>query len=196
MSETLSIPLLVGTEREGRLSIHVARWLHGLVTARPHLRSPFIDPRDLPWLGNLRHREWEFPEPPPGLPHLTAALAEADGFLIVTPEYNHGYPGALKNLLDTWYDEWNGKPFGIVTVSNGSFGGLRAAEQLRVVIGGIGALTIPTSMPVPKVSEAFDEEGRLQDPAYERRAGRLLDELERYARALRIARAELEEKKG
>ena len=104
-------------------------------------------------------------------------------------EYNHGVPPALKNLLDHFLEEYFWRPSAIVCYSAGQFGGLRAAMQLRMTLAELGMASIPSLFPIPKVQDAFDEEGRAKDPAYERRVGRFLEELAWHARALREARA-------
>jgi NAD(P)H-dependent FMN reductase len=120
---------------------------------------------------------------------LAALYREVDGFVVVSGEYNHGIPPALKNLLDHFLEEYFWRPSAIVCYSAGAFGGVRAAMQLRMTLAELGMASIPSLFPVPKVQDAFDEEGRAKDPAYERRVGRFLDELEWHARALRAARA-------
>ena len=116
-------------------------------------------------------------------------MARADGFVLVTPEYNHGIPGTLKNVLDHLYDQWVRKPFGIVS-AGGYAGGLRAAEQLRMVAAGVEAIAIPAQVSVVSVEETWDDHGPKSAPdAWGKRFDRFYGELEWYARALRAARA-------
>ena len=112
-----------------------------------------------------------------------------DGFVIVSGEYNHGIPPALKNLLDHFLEEYFFRPSAIVCYSAGAFGGVRAAMQLRMTLAELGTVTIPSLFPVPKVKTAFDEEGKALDPDYKKRVQRFLDELEWFAKALQAARA-------
>jgi NAD(P)H-dependent FMN reductase len=120
------------------------------------------------------------------------ALAEtyraADGFVIVSGEYNHGIPPALKNLLDHFLEEYFFRPSAIVCYSAGAFGGVRAAMQLRMTLGELGMPSIPSIFPVPHVQDAFDDDGRASQRILEQRVGRFLDELEWYAMALRRGR--------
>lgn len=185
----LDLPILVGTVRAERRTIHVARYAQGLLAKRPGVATHLWDPIDLPF-GNLVHREWEMTERPAAVDEFVRAMDRADGFVIVTPEYNFGIPGTLKNLLDHLYDEWNRKPFGFVT-TGGIAGGIRAQDQLRQVISGIRAVTIPTALPVQRIDITWDADGPKADRAdWDARFDRFFTELEWYARALKTARAE------
>ncbi len=115
-------------------------------------------------------------DPPPGAVRLSEAVAAAHGLVIVTPEYNNGYPGALKNALDYLLPELKRKPVGIVTVSAGGFGGISCLAQLRLVLLAMGAAPIPASLPVSKVGQSFSEEGPT-DGDFGQRATRFIDEL-------------------
>jgi len=102
----------------------------------------------------------------------------ADGILIVTPEYNGGYPASLKNVIDLLYEEWHRKPVAISTVSDGSFGGTQVITSLQFSLWKIRAWTVPAMFPVPKVDEAFDENGNPADKiATDKRAKKFIDEL-------------------
>lgn len=183
---TLDIPVILGTVREGRHSEHVARYVHGRLSERSGVQSAFVDPRDIP-LGNLVARVWEM-DAPPALLAYVQAMERADAFVIVTPEYNHGIPGALKNLLDVTYKEWNRKPFGLVGCG-GISGGLRAIEMLRQVVSGLGAVSVPAHLPVPFVKKTFDAAGPIEGREdWDRRTDKFLDEVQWYAKALQDAR--------
>jgi NAD(P)H-dependent FMN reductase len=106
------------------------------------------------------------------------SIRKADGVIIVTPEYNGGYPASLKNVVDLLYDEWRRKPIAIATVSDGTFGGSQVITSLQFSLWKIRAWTVPAMFPVPKVREAFDEEGHPKDPeATNKRAQGFLSEL-------------------
>ncbi len=126
---------------------------------------------------------------PAPLEAIASIIKPADGFLIVSGEYNHGIPPALKNLLDHFLEEWFFRPSAIACYSGGSFGGVRAAMQLRATLAELGMPSIPSIFPAPRVQDAFAEDGTPNDPAYDQRVGRFLDELEWYANALKAARA-------
>lgn len=185
----LDLPVLLGTLREGRESDDVACYVAERIR-RKGWSTRVWDPRDMPWAENLLRREWEFERKPAGMDDFVRAMGAADGFVVVTPEYNYGLPGALKNMLDLVYDEWNRKPFGMVT-TGGISGGLRAADQLRQVISGLGAVCVPKHVPVPFVGKTFDEHGPTRDEEdWAKRFDAFLDEVAWYARALARARRE------
>ena len=92
-------------------------------------------------------------------------IKAADGVLIVTPEYNGGYPASIKNVTDLLYDEWHRKPVAISTASDGVFGGTQVITSLQFTLWKIRAWTVPAMFPVPKVNEAFDEDGVPADKA-------------------------------
>jgi NAD(P)H-dependent FMN reductase len=134
------------------------------------------------------YKEYPKGEAPPVLEALAETYRAADGFVIVSCEYNHGIPPALKNLLDPFLEEYFFRPSAIVCHSAGAFGGVRAAMQLRAMLSELGTPSIPSLLPVPRVQDAFDEEGHPREEIYHQRAARFLSELEWYARALKTAR--------
>ncbi len=182
----LYLPVLLGTVREGNRTRHVARHVVSRIEARG-MRTRLVDPDALPF-GNLRAREWEMDPRPPEVAAFVEDMARADGFVVVSPEYNHGYPGTLKNLLDALWDEWSRKPFGLVGVG-GVSGGLREIDQLRQVVAGLGAISVPAHVPVQFVAKELGPDGGLLEPAkWDARFDKLVDEVAWYARALRTAR--------
>lgn len=105
-------------------------------------------------------------------------IKQADGVIIVTPEYNGGYPAALKNVTDLLYDEWRRKPTAISTVSAGAFAGSQVITSLQFSLWKIGALMVPAMFPVPNINQSFSEEGAPSDKdGTEKRAKRFIDEL-------------------
>ncbi len=92
-------------------------------------------------------------------------IKEADGIIIVTPEYNGGFPSSLKNVIDLLYDEWHNKPISISTVSAGIFGGTQALVSLQFILWKIGANVVTNMFPVPNVAKAFDVTGKASDKA-------------------------------
>jgi NAD(P)H-dependent FMN reductase len=185
----LFLPVLLGTVRRENHSRDVARFLVAQGARRSGVETRLFDPLDLPF-GNLAEREWEMSPQPPSVSSFVAEMGRADGFVIVSPEYNHGVPGALKNLLDHLYDEWNHKPFALVGVSNGPNGGARMIEQLRQIIPGVQGVTIPGNVQVREVQDYFRDGKLVKDEGpFTARFDRLWTELERYARALRTVRS-------
>jgi len=134
------------------------------------------------------YKEYKLGQAPEVLERLAGLIKGADAFIIVSGEYNHSIPPALSNLLDHFLEEYFWRPSAIVCYSAGAYAGVRAAMQLRAMLCELGTPSIPSLLAVPKVQDAFDEDGRPHDEAYHRRAGRFLDELEWYANALKAAR--------
>ncbi|MES2796434.1 MAG: NAD(P)H-dependent oxidoreductase [Bacteroidota bacterium] len=93
----------------------------------------------------------------------TKKIIKADGIIIVTPEYNGGYPASLKNVIDLLYDEWHRKPIAIATVSSGIFGGSQVLTALQFTLWKMRATTVPAMFPVPNVQDAFDELGHAKN---------------------------------
>ena len=117
-------------------------------------------------------------EPPANVLEFTEKIKLADGVIIVTPEYNGGYPASLKNVVDLLYDEWHRKPIAISTVSDGVFGGTQVITSLQFSLWKIRAWTVPAMFPVPKLREAFDEQGIPADkPGTDKRAANFINEL-------------------
>ncbi len=102
----------------------------------------------------------------------------ADGIILVTPEYNGGYPASLKNATDLLDNEWYHKPVAISTVSNGHFGGSQVITSIQFSLWKMKAWTVPAMFPVPYIDKAFDENGKMKnDPMMEKRASKFIDEL-------------------
>jgi NAD(P)H-dependent FMN reductase len=105
-------------------------------------------------------------------------IKSADGIIIITPEYNGGYPASLKNIIDLLYDEWHHKPVAISTVSDGNFGGTQVITSLQFSLWKMHAWTVPAMFPVPNVNEAFDENGNPEiNKVLERRTVNFINEL-------------------
>ncbi|MFA5030886.1 MAG: NAD(P)H-dependent oxidoreductase [Patescibacteria group bacterium] len=120
---------------------------------------------------------------------LREKLNRADGFIIVSPEYNHGYPGDLKNLLDSFLDEYNRKPVGIIGVSSGGIGGARVIEQLRLVAIALAMIPISGAILFSQATKLFNDDKTFNaEKEYEPRFKKFLDELIWYAEALKVAR--------
>jgi NAD(P)H-dependent FMN reductase len=121
-------------------------------------------------------------------PQLSEKLTAADGFVIVSPEYNHSFPGLLKHVLDGYLKEYIHKAVGLVGVSAGPFGGTRGIQDLLPVLRELGLVTIFWDVNVGLVSSVFDDSGQLLDPALVRRTDKFLDELIWMSRTLRHGR--------
>ena len=189
--EKLFIPLLLGTPRKGRQSEHVAKWLSGKMQERDEdIETRLFDVRDfkLPQDHYGMEIKTDFPE-------WRDAITRADGLVIVTPEYNHGYPGSLKAVLDLLLPEYIHKAVAFCSVSAQVWGGVRVIEQLVTVSRELGFAVTFTDLNFPRVHTLFDENGDLIDEAaYEPRVKAFLDELIWMSRALRWGRRNLPSK--
>lgn len=185
---SLSIPILYGSVREARQGIKAARFIDAQLQRRGH-KTTLVDAAELrlPLLDRM-YKEYEKGKAPEVLERLARLYRAADAFVIVSGEYNHGIPPALKNMLDHFLEEYFFRPSAIVCYSAGAFGGVRAAMQLRMTLAELGMSSIPSLFPVPHVQDAFDVSGRASNPAFEQRVGRFIAELEWYAEALKQAR--------
>jgi NAD(P)H-dependent FMN reductase len=180
------IALIVGSVRHDRQGIKVARWMEQKLKDRNHTVF-FIDPIEinLPLLDRMYK---EMTNPSEMLRELHEKIKSAEGYMPITPEYNHGTSAAMKNTLDYFLEEYYFKPSAIVSYSPGGFGGINAAQQMRLIFAELGASSIPSSFAISKVNEVFDENGKLIDTRYEKRVIRFLDEFEWYIDALKNQR--------
>ncbi|MDY6769112.1 MAG: NAD(P)H-dependent oxidoreductase [Candidatus Nanohaloarchaea archaeon] len=166
MSDELRFLVVEGTVRDGRKSIHAARYVTSLLQDAHEAELFDVKEKDVPLLQTRRYTDPG--EPPEAVEAFGQKVEEADGIVIVTPEYNHSYPGALKNLIDYLYPEYEDKPFSFVTVSGGGFGGVRAQEDLNALVLTVNGWPGP-SLPVSNVQDVFDGDGTLVDEDYEER---------------------------
>jgi NAD(P)H-dependent FMN reductase len=185
---TFFIPVLLGSSRIGRKSSGVAHFLVEKLHGHSRIHTELLDlaTYNLPI---MERRLQEMEQLPPGLWELSEQLRQADGLLMVVPEYKNGYPGVLKNALD--YLEagiLRYKPIAICTVSSEEFGGLNCLAQLRLVCLALGGVPIPGALPVGKVQEAFDADGTLRDARLAKRLQPFLEELLWYVEAMVVQR--------
>ncbi|MCO6511343.1 MAG: NAD(P)H-dependent oxidoreductase [Aridibacter famidurans] len=186
---TVSIPILLGTNRNGRESEKVAKWVLSKAEERGNIETRLFDVRDfvLPSEGYGQELKDSYPE-------WRDAIIGADGLIVVTPEYNHGYPGSLKAVMDLLLREYIHKAVGIVGVSAGPWGGTRVIEAMVPMARELGLAVTFTDLNFPKVANKFDEEGNLLDEAYHKRAEGFFDELVWMARTLKWGRENLPSK--
>jgi NAD(P)H-dependent FMN reductase len=170
------VPVILGSVRRGRKSPIAARFVVERLRRSGKFEPELLDLAEynLPIMEErLRFRD----DPPPVVVEMGAKLARADAIVVVSPEYNNGYPGVLKNALDYFLPEYKRKPVGIVTVSGGGFGGINALAQLRLVFLAMGAYPISIKLPVSRVQDAFDENDNPKDPLLEKAAAAFTAEL-------------------
>ena len=185
-----NIHVILGSTRQGRSGERVARWFMAHARARSDLDVELVDLRDWP----LPFFDQQMPPMMGGYSdeaqqRWAEQVARADGYVLVTPEYNHGYPAVLKNALDHLFSEWNGKPVAFVGYG-GPGGGLRAVEQLRQVVVELEMVPMRQQVAIAGVYAAFDQDGRLAKH-YDRQAGAVLDELAGWTTRLAGTRAAL-----
>jgi NAD(P)H-dependent FMN reductase len=174
------LAVIIGSVRAGRFGPVPADWFMAHVNRRHDVKPDLVDlatldlPVDLSEGGDAAD--------------FRQRIAEADAFVVITPEYNHGYPGGLKVAIDTAREEWHAKPVGFVSYG-GVAGGLRSVEGLRLVFAELQAVTIRQAVSFHWAHTLFDEEGKLGDPGRaDAAAEAMLDQLGWWARALRNAR--------
>ena len=184
----LTVPVLLGSVRRDRMGIRAARLVVDALAARGH-EPVLVDPLELrlPLLDRM-YKEYPKGEAPETLERLATLYRRADGFLVVSGEYNHGIPPALKNLLDHFLEEYFWRPSGIVCYSAGAFGGVRAAMQLRMTLAELGMPSVPSLLPIPRIGDSLSEDGT-GDARIARSRDRFLDEFLWYAGALKVAKA-------
>ncbi len=182
------IPIILGATRRGRQSVKVAKFIHARLAKFPDVETELLDLAEYNF-PIMEERLSRRDDPPPRAQEFSGKLQRADAIVIVTPEYNNGYPGVLKNALDYFFAEYKRKPFGIVTVSAGGFGGINCLAQLRLVALALGAYPIPMGFPVSKVNTSFADDGTPQDESYEKRVAGFFDELLWATRAFTAAKA-------
>jgi len=182
MTRPLFIPVILGTVRKGRASENVAKFLFGEVQKREGVETELIDIRDL-----------KFPVDDAGEQIKESKFSEkcerADGLVIVTPEYNHGYPGMLKHVLDSNLKEYIHKAVGVCGVSAGGFGGVRVIENLLPVLRELGLVTIFWDGNFSGAQKLFGEDGKILDEAtHVKRIDKFLSELIWMSKVLRYGR--------
>lgn len=175
MSE-LFIPVILGTARPGRRSAAVAALVADALKTRGAL-TEIVDVADFGLTGTGVSADGR-------LDAYRETVAAADGFVIVTPEYNHGYPGELKLLLDSDYAGYVRKPVGFVSVSSGLLGGARVVEQLRQIAAAFRMVPVAPGVHVSNVEDALDARGRFVDASLDAVLQDLLDEIEWFATRL------------
>ena len=187
-SSGLKIAVVYGSARRNRQGIKAARFVVSQLERRGH-DVTLVDSQEcnLPLLDRM-HKEFEPGQAPDAMQALADIFSAADGFIVVSAEYNHSIPAALKNVLDHFQSEYLYKPSGIVTYSAGPFGGVRALVNLRAILAELGTPSIPSAFPVSHIHSAFDDDGNVLNAPYEERAVKFLDEFEWYGHALLHAR--------
>lgn len=174
--EKLFIPIILGTSRPGRESEKVAKFVLSIAEEIEGAEFQLIDPTQfkLPADGN-QIRDIKYSD----------ITARADGFIIVTPEYNHSYPGSLKRLLDSEFENYRDKPVILMGVSDGPWGGTRAIEALLSPLKAMNFIVLNQDVNFPKVPELFNEDGSIKDEEYIPRVKKRIEKLLSISRILK-----------
>lgn len=183
-NKTLFIPIILGTVRQGRASENVANFVLGEMQKRAGIETELIDIRNL---GLSVDDAGEAIKDP----HFSETIARADGLVLVVPEYNHGYPGLLKHVLDSNLKEYIHKAVGVCGVSAGGLGGARVIENLLPVLRELGLVTIFWDGNFSNAQELFDADGNILDQAYVKRIDKFLGELIWMSKVLRYGREQV-----
>lgn len=173
----IQISIISSSVRTGRKSHRVALYLKNFIEGNKLADVIILDLAGYNF--PLFEERLKFQKDPSnGALDFAEKISSSDGIIIVTPEYNGGYPASLKNATDLLTNEWRRKPVAISTVSDGNFGGSQVYTSLQFSLWKMGALTVPGLFPVAKVSISFNEEGEPADKeATDLRAGKFIDEL-------------------
>lgn len=185
----LNIPVVCGSVRETRKSIFVVNLLAEKLKALGHLTQA-VDFKlmPLPFMYAEPPVSLKGKYPDPNVQAWSAVALAADAFVLVAPEYNHGYSAVLKNALDWLYPEFYGKAVALAGVSSGSLGGARAVEQLRPIMENFGMFAIREALLVKNVESLFDEQGKLLDQSLPKQADKVLAALLSAAQATEALR--------
>jgi NAD(P)H-dependent FMN reductase len=180
----LFIPILLGTVRPKRRSLQAAELIAKVGKTIKEIEIQLVDPSDFqfPYDGN---------DPENKDPRYSEITAKADGFFIVTPEYNHSFPGTLKRMLDSELRNYVHKPVAFAGVSDGIFGGARAIESLVPTVREMGMAVTFSDVYFPQVQNLFEENGAVKDEGYIRRIERAYEELIWMAKSLKWGRENL-----
>src|SRR6266498_2214085 len=167
LNRPLFIPVILGTARKGRMSEFAARLVCAELARRPGIETELIDIRSLPLPVDDAGEAIKHPE-------FSSKMNRADALAIVSPEYNHGYSGLLKHVLDSCLKEYIHKAAGVVGVSAGPFGGARGIEHFQPVLRELGLVSIFWDVNFGGIGNVFDQKGQLLDQAYIRRTEKFL----------------------
>ncbi|MCJ0742683.1 NADPH-dependent FMN reductase [Pedobacter montanisoli] len=187
--ESKHILIISASVRKGRRSHNVALFFQNFLQEKYQIKASIADLKDYHF--PIFEERLRFLENPSAqVLELSDRIKQSDGLIIVSPEYNGGYPASLKNVIDLYYDEWKRKPIAISTVSDGGFGGAQALTSLQFQLWKIGALTIPAMFPVPNVGNNYNDQGEPTDKeGAHKRATNFINELFYWIEAKKLKEA-------
>jgi len=171
--EPITIAILTGTARAQRQSHKAAHFIADFGRRLPGVEIIVVDPTEFTFPGDGNDPEGKDPR-------YSEITARADAFFVVTPEYNHSFPGSLKRMLDSELENYNHKPVAFAGVSSGNWGGVRAVEALVPAVRETGLVTLSWDVYFPRVQDMFEDSGALKSEyveRYDRNLGKLFNEL-------------------
>jgi len=189
------VAVLLGSVRSDRMGDRAAKWVAAQLEKRGH-EAELVDAAELKL--PLLDKTWkEIKKDPPAkyeklhekLAPLAKLYARADGFCVVSAEYNHSIPPGLTNLLDYFMEEYFFRPSAIVCYSASSYGGVRAAMQLRALLPEVGMPTIPSLQPIPSIGSSLSKDGIALTQELAEKSGKFFDDFDWYMRAMKAERA-------
>jgi NAD(P)H-dependent FMN reductase len=184
MADTITIAVIAGTTRVQRESIKAARYVADFARQLEDVEVMFVDPVEFHFPGDGNDPEGKDPR-------YTAIVDRADAFFIITPEYNHSFPGSLKRMLDSELALYNHKPVAFAGASSGRWGGVRAVESLLTAVRETGLVALSWDIYFPNVQDIFDEQGVIKEEyrqRYEKSLGKIFTELLLFARLFKSVR--------
>ncbi len=188
---SVHIQAILGSTRQGRFGSTVADWFFRLASQREDMTVELIDLRDwpLPFFDSAKSPASSPDAVAPEAQEWSKKIKQGDGYVFITPEYNRGAPGVLKNALDYLWYEWNDKPLGLVGYG-GAAGGARALQQIRTVAMELEMAPVRTEVTLVFSRRLFDENGNLKEESHAKNANQMLDQVVRWAEAMRVLRSE------
>ncbi len=178
-NKTMKLKVIEASIRQGRLGERVTKWVtteldtaavsYELLDLKEH-QLPFLDTPTPP---HALNKAYQYDE----VKAWSAKIDDGDAYIIITPEYNHGYPAVLKNAIDWLYPEWYGKPIAFISYSDGPVGGARVVEQLRQVISNFNMYDIRSAISIGRADKLLDENGATTEPAFGEQLGKMVQEL-------------------
>ncbi len=184
MAQKITVAVVAGTTRVQRESIKAARYIADFVGKLEDFEVVFVDPVDFNFPGDGNDPEGKDPR-------YTAIVERADAFFIVTPEYNHSFPGSLKRMLDSELALYNHKPVAFAGASSGNWGGVRAVESLLTAVRETGLVALSWDVYFPRVQDIFEADGAIKEEyreRYEKQLTKLTTELLWFARMLKATK--------
>jgi azobenzene reductase len=180
----LKISIILASSRIGRQSHKPANYLLKRLNENQNVQAELLDLAEYNF-PILEERLAYHPHPSEKLKEFSKKLTESDSIIFVSPEYNSGYSGLLKNTVDYFRIEYSKKPIGVVSVSAGALGGINASTQMQLLVLGLGGYPMPLKLLIPNVQKTFDEEGNITDSTIEKNSKKFLDEFIWFSGAIR-----------